>query len=90
MLVKYPLKARCKCVLTHIIYQKIQFSGHCSPLFLLLMDYLFVTNILKYDDSCALFTGSAHQLLLSSEKKKKYLSLKIKTSSCKEEPVCQI
>lgn len=35
------------------------------------MDYLFVTNILKYDDSCALFTGSAHQLLLSSEKKKK-------------------
>lgn len=34
------------------------------------MDSLFVINILKYADSCALFTGSAHQLPLSLEKKK--------------------
>lgn len=52
------------------------------------MDYLFVSSILKYADSFALFTGSAHKLPLSLEKKK--ISLKIKTSSCKEEPVCQI
>lgn len=59
------------CVLSHIIYYDIRFLWDCSPLFSLLMDYLFVINVLKYADSCALFTGSAHQLPLSLEKKKK-------------------
>lgn len=34
------------------------------------MYYLFVTNIFKYADSWALFTGSAHKLPLSLEQKK--------------------